>query len=62
MASVWRGGIRGAGILQPQVILEHREDLRGEIAALGQQMPGPLAADRDLVGKLGPEQDQGIRH
>ena len=52
--------IGGAGIVEPQIVFEHRQQLRGEHPALGQQMAGALAADRDLVGKLGPEQDQRL--
>ena len=47
-------------IVEPQAAFEQGEDLRGEHPALGQQMPGALAPDRDLVGKLGPEQDQSL--
>src|SRR6185369_7222856 len=53
-----RCGIGGTGILQPQVTVEHRQYLRGEEASLGEQMAGALAANRDLIGKFGPEQDQ----
>src|SRR6185503_14891516 len=52
------GCVRGTGVLQPQVAVEHREDLRGEVAALGEQVPGALAANGDLASKLGPEYDQ----
>src|SRR5690348_5975667 len=31
-----RGRVGGAGIVEPQIAFEHREDLRGEVAALGQ--------------------------
>ena len=55
-----RRGIGRAGILEPQPVLEQREDLRGEHPALGQQMAGAFAADLDLIGKVGPEQDQRL--
>src|SRR3546814_6983573 len=39
-----RAGIGGGGVGAPHVAIEHREDLRGEIAPLRQQQPRALAA------------------
>src|SRR4029078_13102742 len=49
-----------ARVLKPQVIVEHREDLRGEKPALGEKMAGALAAYRDFGGKLGTKDDQSF--
>ena len=40
-----RRGVGGAGVAQPDVALEHRQDLGGEIAALGEQMAGRACGD-----------------
>ena len=55
-----RGGVRGSGILQPKIVLKESENLSSEEAALGQQMSSAFATHGNLIGKVGPEQDQGF--
>ena len=55
-----RSGIGGAAIVEPTVVFDECEQLRREIAALGQEVPGALAPHERLVGQGGVEQDQGL--
>lgn len=58
---VLRRSIGGLRIGKPQVTIQHREDLRGEIPALALQVPGALAAIADLRRCPGVEQDHRLR-
>ena len=60
LASACAARIGGAGVGEPQIVLEHRQQLRGEEAALGQQMPGPLAQARHRLGQRRVEEDQRL--
>ena len=47
-----RRTIGGAGIVQPQPVLDHRQYLRGQIAPLGKEMARPLAPARRFRSPL----------
>jgi hypothetical protein len=48
------------GRAQPQVALEHRDVLGGQEAALGGQLHGLLADPLEVLGQLGPQEDDGL--
>ena len=56
-----RRGIGPARIVEPQIVFEHRQQLRGEEAALGLQMPRALAAIARDIGGGGIEQQDRLR-
>ena len=51
-----RGGVGGARIVEPQIVLDHRKQLRCEVAALRLQVPRPLPAITDHIGQRGVEE------
>jgi hypothetical protein len=51
-------GIGGVRVAQPDVGVEHRDQLRGEKAALGLEMPRALAPHLAGFGEVGAEEHQ----
>ena len=61
MLDFLRRGVRMAGIVQPDIIFDHRVQLRGEEPALGLQMSCAFAPVPRDIGQRGIEEDDRLR-